>query len=136
MLRIALCLIAAICASALRVPVPTTRRNAVIAGASLVPGLVLPQAAHADAIADIAAKNAAEAAALREQKAAAAEAKGLLDGLEGGFNAVLSVGVLGIIGAVGYFALDIKSTSDSTTVNNLDRNRFMTPKERRDAGLK
>ena len=60
--------------SALRLPPPaTSRRSAVAAGASLVPALVMPTAAWADAIEDIAARSNAQAkeTAAAKEKAAA-----------------------------------------------------------------
>ena len=57
--------------AALRVSPLTSRRQAVAAGASLVPGLLLPQIAHADAIEDIAARSNAAAAKAVEAKAKA-----------------------------------------------------------------
>ena len=119
--------------TALRVSMPTTRRQALATGASLAPALVLPQLAHADAIEDIAARNALAAKEAQQAKAEAAERKALLDSAGGGLNAVLSVGILGLIGGIGYFALGIKSRSDETQTFNMDRNRLMTDSERRQA---
>lgn len=120
--------------AALRVSMPTTRRQALATGASLAPAFVLlPQVAHADAIEDIAARNALAAKEAQQAKAEAAERKALLDSAGGGLNAVLSVGILGLIGGIGYFALGIKSKSDETQTFNMDRNRLMTDSERRQA---
>jgi uncharacterized membrane protein len=116
---------------ALRVP-PLTRRHAVVAGASLVPGIMLPQqAAHADAIEDIARRNAEAAKEAQEQKAKAAETKALLDSASGGVNAVLTGGVLLLLGAAGTFFLGIKGEADSKTVVNLEQSRFLSDREKK-----
>ena len=116
---------------ALKLTPLTTRRSAVIAGV----GALVPTAAHADAIEEIARKNAEAAKVAKAEKEAAKEQKELLDAAGAGLNGILTVGVVGILGAAGYFFLGIKGDADKVTVNNLEKNRLMTPKERRDAGL-
>ena len=125
--------------TALRVsPSPlTTRRSAIMAGASIVPAVVLPTlAAHADddddaGILRIAQKNAEAAKLEAERKKQAQESKGLLDAAEGGLNTVLTVGAVGILGFAGVTLSGFLGKSQESSTVNLDRNRFLTDAERR-----
>ena len=90
----------AVPSAALRVSPLATRRNAIIAGASVVPAIVLPKAAHADAIEEIARKNAIAAQEAAEQKKKAEEQKALLAAADSGFNGVLTVGILGVLALI------------------------------------
>merc|ERR1719409_1694087 len=118
--------------AALRVSPLTTRRHAIVAGASLVPAaLVLPRAAHADAIEDIAARNAEANRKAAEQKAKEAEGKQLLLAAEGGLNLVLSAGSVAVLGAAAFFFAGIKGDADKSKTFNLDNARFMTDAEKR-----
>ena len=119
--------------AALKVSPSIGRRQAVIAGATLVPAVVMPQRAHADAIDDIAAKNAVAAAKSRAEKEKAKEMDGVNGILGQGLNTILSVGALGLVGFAGVFFTGIKKDVDASTLNNLDRNRFLSDQERRAA---
>ena len=123
--------------SALRVSPLNTRRQAVIAGASLVPGLVLPPlAAHADAIEDIARRNAEEAKLAKAARAQKEEDKAALEAVGNTIGTPLLGGaIVVLLGGVASFASSIKSKSDQTTSFNLDRNRLATPAERKKMGL-
>ena len=116
---------------ALRVSPVKTRRYAIIAGASLVPALVPPRSAHADAIEDIARRNAEELEVAREQKAKAKAAQEAADAAGGVGAGLLGVVGLALIGGVGFLTLGAKSELDSKTVTNLDRTRLMTEAERK-----
>ena len=122
--------LASICA-ALRVSPLTTRRHAVVAGATVATGAMLPlRAAHADAIEDIARRNAEESKIAAERKAAAKDAQVLVDAGEGVLNTALTVGALGLLGFAATFFSGIKSQSDATTVVNFENSRPLTDAEK------
>lgn len=118
-----------------------SRRSAVIAGASLVPSLVLqPRAARADeenddAMAAIARRNSVVTAEANKRKAEAEENKAFLDAAGDGLGVVLGGAAVVILGGAAYFAASIKGQSDKSITLNLDRNRIATPAERKKMGL-
>ena len=124
------------CASALRAPPLATRRAAVMAGASIMPNILLtPRAAHADAIDDIAARSQAAAVEARKQKEAEVEFKELKEAASDGLGVIITGAIVVLAGGVGAFVLNLKGKSDKMTAYNLDNNRLMTRKERKEAGL-
>ena len=119
--------------AALRVSPLTTRRSAIAAGAaSLVPAALVPmRAAHADALEDIAARSNAAAEEARAKRAKQAEGQALKDAAGGGFNIILSAGILTLLGGAGAFFFGIKKDADATKSFNLDNNRLLTDEEKR-----
>ena len=131
---VALIALAALPSAALRVPPLTTRRGALIAGASLAPGFLLPQQmAHADSIADIAAKSNREAKEAAERKAKAAQGVNLSEAAGSGLNVILTGASAVLLAGAGAFALSVKGEVDKTTSVNFERERFMTDSEKRAA---
>ena len=139
--------------SALRVSPLTSRRQAVISGASLVPGLVLmPQIAHADAIEEIAARNNAQAVKAKEAKEKAkAEGPGFLDQAANGVAGVVAPAIgLSLIGGIAFFGSQLVGQSgivDDVADNLKEKRRPLTAaekrkyagmsaKEKRDLGIK
>lgn len=97
-----------------RVPPLTTRRQAVIAGASLAPSLVLPQyAARADNIEDIARRSNAAASEAREAKKKAAEGSFLGDAVKGVVDIAVPAALLAIVGGVAVFAGGLLGQTDA-----------------------
>lgn len=133
--------------AALRVSPLTSRRQAVAAGASLVPGLLLPQIAHADAIEDIAARsNAAATKAVEAKAKAKADGPGFLAETSQGIASVaLPAALLGFVGFAAVFAADITS-KQAEQVANLGRRpltdaenrkyKGLSAKEKRELGIK
>ena len=155
MLRLTLALVALLVlpSAALRVSPLTSRRQAVVAGASLVPGLVLlPAIAHADAIEDIAARSNAAAEQAKEAKAKAkAEGPGFLSEAANGLAGVVApAALLAIAGGIAFFANGIISQSgvvDDVLEKTKEKRRPLTAaekrkyaslsaKEKRDLGIK
>ena len=115
---------------ALRTP-PMARRQALLAAGALAPALVLPPlAAHADAIEEIAARNAAANKAAAEKKAKAAEDKALFEAAGSGLNLAITAVSVALVGGVGVFGAQALQQSSKTTSNNLDRNRLLTDSEK------
>tara|TARA_B110001452_G_C14922513_1_gene322574 strand:+ start:92 stop:586 length:495 start_codon:yes stop_codon:yes gene_type:complete len=99
--------------AALRVSPLTSRRQAVAAGAGLVPALLLPQIAHADKIEEIAARsNAAAEAAVAAKAKAKAEGPGFIAEATSGIAGVaLPAALLGLLGFAVVFVSDITGKS-------------------------
>ena len=139
--------------AALQVSPLSSRRQAVASAARLVPGLVLlPQIAHADAIADIAARNNAAAAETKVAKAKAKEeGPGFLDQAGSSIASVVAPAAgLSLIGGIAFFGSQLVGQSgivDDVADNMKEKRRVLTPaekrkyaalsdKEKRDLGIK
>jgi len=139
--------------AALQVSPLSSRRQAVASAARLVPGLVLlPQIAHADAIADIAARNNAAAAETKQAKAKAKEeGPGFLDQAGSSIASVVAPAAgLSLIGGIAFFGSQLVGQSgivDDVADNMKEKRRVLTPaekrkyaalsdKEKRDLGIK
>ena len=116
--------------AALRVAQPLTRRNAVAAGASLIPTLVLPpRSALADSVEEIAARSNAAAMQDKANKKKAEESQGLFDAAGDAFGLLLTGGIVAILGGVGVFVSSISGQGGETV--NLDMSRPLTDAEKR-----
>ena len=114
----------------LKLAAPMTRRQAIVATSATALPLVLQRtAAHADSLEEIAARSNAAAQVARDQKAAAAENQGLVEAAGSAFNGLLSVGIVGVLGAAVFFASSIAGGGGTSV--NLDTSRPLTEAEKR-----